>query len=84
MLTRKRVQSIPLRKEINIKVVFILMILISVIQTDARFQFYVSAIFEDRDNFVSHDQGLLSFIKVIFLHISPPFYTLEANKVKSA
>ena len=34
-------------------------------QTDPTFQFYVSAIFEDRDNFVSYDQGLLSFIKVM-------------------
>ena len=34
-------------------------------QTDPSFQFYVSVIFEDRDNFVSFDQGLLAFIKVV-------------------
>ena len=33
-------------------------------KSDPIFQFYVSTIFEDLHNFVSYDQGLLSFIKV--------------------
>ena len=33
-------------------------------KSDPIFQFYVSAIFEDRDNFVSYDKGLLTFVKV--------------------
>ena len=33
-------------------------------KTDPMFEFYIDTIFDDKNNFILYDQGLLAFIKV--------------------
>ena len=38
-------------------------------KTDPMFEFYIDTIFDDKDNFILYDQGLLAFIKVCKCYI---------------
>ena len=39
-------------------------------KTDPMFEFYIDTIFDDKNNFILYDQGLLAFIKVCMLYFN--------------